>query len=291
MRYSSYASVEYDLELHYKLLNKYTKEMGPLSSYKGYILKPTQIRGNKRYYSAKAPGMSSFNYLGGEEHEQVQLIREYAFYEKAIDVIQTNITIMEDFLRIYKKTGAEHINELLAACYALPHNSLLLRDETEVDDWLKRQMEIKSNSKVFDPAGLTITAFDGTLMRSRAEGLHYEAFYIYNVPVVFELPYEIDGELFWPDFTFLDVFTMTAKMWEHLGNWFHSNQYKRDKYRQDAIYKFDKYATIGFYPEANLFLSYGTPDNVFDIQALHRKIAMFAAPPPSMDTIEKLKRM
>lgn len=291
MRYSSIRAVEYDLELHYKLLDKYNKAIGSLSSYQGYVLKPTQIRGSRRYYSAKGPGMKHFSYIGGEENEQIRFIREYAFYEKAINVLQTNISIMEDFLRIYRRTGAEHINELLTACYTLPHSSPLLRDEAEADDWLRRQKEIKSRSRVFDPAGLTITAFDGTLMRSRAEAFHYEAFYMYNIPVVFELPYEIDGETYWPDFTFLDVFTLTAKMWEHLGNWFHSNEFKRAKYRQDAIHKFDEYAKIGFYPEANLFLSYGTTENVFDIQTLHRKIAMFAAPPPSLETIEMLKRM
>lgn len=291
MRYSSYRAVEYDLELHYKLLEKYTKAIAPLHSYKGCFIKPTQIRGGKRYYSVKSPGKAGFCYVGGEENEQVRLIREHAFYEKAIHVIQTNIAIMEEFLKIYKRTGAEHINELLGASYTLPHNSPLLRDEAEANEWLMRQQEIKKRSRVFDPDGLKITAFDGTPMRSRAEAFHYEAFYMYNIPVVFELPYLIDGEIYWPDFTFLDVFTMTAMMWEHLGNWFHSNEFKRQKYRQDAIHKFDEYAKIGFYPETNLFLSYGTTENVFDIQTLHRKIAMFASPPPSPETIEMLKKM
>ena len=117
MRYSSIRAVEYDLELHYKLLDKYNKAIGSLSSYQGYVLKPTQIRGSRRYYSAKGPGMKHFSYIGGEENEQIRFIREYAFYEKAINVLQTNISIMEDFLRIYRRTGAEHINELLTACY------------------------------------------------------------------------------------------------------------------------------------------------------------------------------
>ena len=291
MRYSSYAAVEYDLKLHYELLDKYTAHMNSLSEYRGYVLKPTQIRRHKRYYSAKGPGTAGFGYLGGDENEQVQRIRECAFYEKAVDVIRANIGIMEDFLGIYKSTRAEHINELLGACYTLPRNSSLLRDEAEVDAWLRRQNEKKSGSRVFDPKGLTITAFDKTLMRSRAEALHYEAFFIYNIPAIFELPYEIDGETYWPDFTILDVFTMTAKMWEHLGNWFHTNEFRREQYRQDAIHKFDEYAKIGFFPETNLLLSFGTENNVFDVQTLHRKIAMFAAPPPSQDTIDLLKRL
>ena len=291
MRYSCRNSVEYDLKCHYGLLEKYTNAIGRLSMYDGYILKPTKIRGTKRYYSAKAPGMRGFNYLGGEDNEQVRHIREHAFYSKSIETIRSNISLMEDFLRVFKRTGAEHVNELLGACYALSPESTLLREEIEVDDWIKKQNEKKSRYKVFDPANLKVTAFDGTLMRSRAEAIHYEAFYIYNIPAVFELPYEIDGEVYRPDFTILDVFTMTPKMWEHLGNWFHSNEYKRESYRRDSIHRIDEFAKIGFFPEFNLLLSFGTPENVFDIQTLHRKISMFAAPPPSQETMDLLKRL
>lgn len=291
MRYSCKKSVEYDLKLHYKLLDQYTRKANSLSSYKGYILKKAKVRGNKCYYSSKGPGATRFTYIGDESHDQIQRIRERAFYEKAIETIRANIGVMEDFLRIYKSTHAEHINELLGACYTLPPDSLLLRDDAEADAWIKAKNEIKASHEVFDPAGLKITAFDGTLVRSRAEAFIHEAFYIYNVPSIFELPYEIDGIVYWPDFTFLDLFTMTDKMLEHLGNWFHSNEYKRNKYRSDGVHKMDEYTKIGFYPEFNLLLSFGTQDNVFDIQALHRKIAMFASPPPSMETIEMLKRL
>ena len=291
MRYSCCKTVEYDLKLHYKLLDKYTKEMNNLSAYRGYVLKQSKARGHKRYYSAKGPGMSGFSYIGGDGSEQLRHIRERAFYEKAICVLQSNIGIMEDFLRIYKNTGAEHINELLTACYTLPQDSLLLRDDVEAGNWLKCMTEIKSKSKVFDPEGLTVTAFDGTPMRSRAEAFHYEAFYIYNIPVIFELPYDIDGETYWPDFTFFDVFSLTAKMLEHLGNWFHANTHKRIQYRQDAIHKIDEYAKIGFYPGTHLFLTFGAPDNKFDVQAIHSQIAMFASPPPSKETVEMLKRL
>lgn len=291
MRYSSYKAVEYDLKLHYKLLDKYTGKLNDLSDYRGYVLKQSKARGSRRYFTAKGPGMSGFNYIGGEGSEQLQHIRECAFYEKAVDVLWSNIAIMEEFLRIYKSTGAEHINELLGACYILPQDSLLLRDDVEADDWLRRMTEIKRKGKVFDPGGLTVTAFDGTPMRSRAEAFHYEAFYIYNIPVVFELPYEIDGESYWPDFTFYDVFTLTAKMLEHLGNWFHTKIYTQTQYRQDAVHKIDEYAKIGFYPGTNLFLTFGGPDNRFDVQAIWRQISMFASPPPSMETIEMLRRL
>jgi hypothetical protein len=79
-------------------------------------------------------------------------------------------------------------------------------------------------------------------------------------------------------------------IWEHLGNWFHENEYKRKRYRSDSVHRWDELYEIGFRPEDNLLLSYGTEDNVFDIQSLHRKVLALALPPPDPETIRFLKR-
>ena len=78
-------------------------------------------------------------------------------------------------------------------------------------------------------------------------------------------------------------------IWEHLGNWFHENRAKRDKYRKESIDKWDDYASIGFMPEDNLILTFGSFDRDFNIQAIHRKAAMMAFPPPVEDTIAILR--
>lgn len=142
----------------------------------------------------------------------------------------------------------------------------------------------------YEPAGLKVTAFDGTPMRSRAEAIHYEAFYIYGIPAFFECPLKIDGETFHPDFALLDLYTMSTFLMEHLGHWFHENEYKRKRYREDANHRIDSYTKVGYFPESNLLLTFGADDNIFDVQNLHRKIAMLAVPPPSEETMNLLKR-
>ena len=77
---------------------------------------------------------------------------------------------------------------------------------------------------------------------------------------------------------------------EHLGNWFHENDHKRNKYRNESIHRIDEYTKIGFYPEDNLMLTFGTNDRVFNVQSIHRKVALMAFPPPDKDTIEMLRR-
>lgn len=290
MRYSCRSSVEYDLQLHYELRTQYERELSDRSEYAGCLLKQKKGRNGTCYYSIRYPNETSHKYIGFRPNEDVTKVREYSYYKKAISVIESNIRTMEQFLSIYQNTGASDINELLKSAYRLPADSHNLILEPEISEWYRSSEAIKNSYPLFDPAGLTVTAFDGTLMRSRAEAAHYEGFYIYNIPAVYELPYKIDGEILRPDFTVLDVYLFQPKMWEHLGNWFHDNQYKRERYREDALHRWDQYASVGYYPENNLILTFGASGNIFDIQDLHRKIAMLAVPPPSKETIEMLKR-
>jgi len=290
MNYTSRCAVEYDLKCHYRLRDQYSAELQNRSMYQGCYLKESNTHKGKVYYSVKYAGSKAYKYLGKENGQEVNAIREYAFYKKALEIVETNIIALENFLAVYRITHAEQINELLPRVYTLPSYSRLLLGNKKVGDWVKDMNNGKQKRPVFDPANLKVKAFDGTLMRSRAEAIHHEAFYIYNIPSIFEYPYEIDGNILRPDFSFLDVYSMKTQILEHLGFWFHDNPVKRNRYRAESIERWDEYIKIGFSPEQNLILTFGTDDNTFDIQALHRKIAMFAVPPPSLDTIELLKR-
>ena len=291
MRYTSKFAVEYDLEQHYLLRKSYQDKCSELSEYEGIRIKFNSKRKERQYYAIKHPDEASYSYAGDAHNPEIQAVQEYNFYKEMLLVIERNIGVMEDFLSVYRQTNADSINDLLPKVYRLSRNDTLLKFEPEVDQWLREKIEHKRRYPVFNPAGLTCTAFDGTMMRSRAECIHYEAFYIYNIPCVFELPYEIDNDVLSPDFTALDVFTMAPKMFEHLGNWFHKDMVKRRQYRAESIDRWDKFTKIGFYPEVNIMLTFGAGNSQFDVQAIHRKVSMLASPPPSKETIEMLRRL
>ena len=291
MRYSSKRAVEYDLEKHYQMADRYNDELSARSQYKNSYIKLTKKTSEKRFYSVRKGTDKAFRYVGADEDSDLIAIREYKFYEEGLKIINSNIRAMEDFLSIYKNTGAENINELLTKAYRLPHNSALLQLEPEIDAWLNKMSREKARYPLFDEAGLTVTAFDGTKLRSRAEAFHYEAFYIYGIPAIFEYPYEIGEDILRPDFTTLDVHLIKPVIWEHLGYWFHSNIQKRERYRADNIHRIDQYSQIGFLPESNLILTFGSSDNRFDVQSIHRKIAMMASPPPSKEILDMLKHI
>lgn len=195
MRYTSKYAVEYDLEQHYSLRSRYQEKCKELSAFEGFRIKPVKQRKGHSFYSIKRPDESNFKYAGDASNNDIQAIKEYRFYREMLEVIETNIKAMEDFLGVYRQTRAESINELLPRVYQLPKRDSLLKLEPEIAQWLHEKEATKKNYPVQNPANLTCTAFDGTLMRSRAECIHYEAFYIYNVPCIFEFPYEVGGDV------------------------------------------------------------------------------------------------
>jgi hypothetical protein len=291
VRYSSKSAVEYELNQHYLLRKHYQAKRTELSVYEGFRIKEINQRKSRAFYSLKRAGESRYKYVGAASSPDIQYVRELNFYKEMLRVIENNIRIMEEFLGTYRMTNAESINELLPRVYRLPRDASLLKAEPEQYKWLLQKREFKNKYPVLNPQGLTCTAFDGTPMRSRAECIHYEAFYIYNIPCIFELPYEVGSDVLSPDFTALDVFLMESKIFEHLGNWFHKDLVKRRQYRKESVERWDSFASIGFFPEVNLFLTFAEGENLFDAQAIHRKIAMLASPPPSEETIEMLRRL
>lgn len=291
MRFTSKGAVEYDLRQHYRLRDDLYKECKELSQFEGCRIKPSSEWKGKPFYSVRRKGSSKYHYAGGDESPEVIGIRRYSYVKKSLEVVESNIYAMENFLRIYQSTHADHISELLPKTYREIGSGSWLKREVEVEQWLKSKQATKDKFPIFDPASLKVTSFDDTLVRSRAEVIHHMSFYIYNVPAIFELPYEFGNDTLYPDFTALDVFKMRDIMLEHLGNWFHSDSYKRDKYRADSVHKWDQYYSLGFCPESNLLLTFGADDNHFDAEAIMRKIASLAFPPPSDATIEMLRKL
>lgn len=291
MRYTSKYAVEYDLEQHYLLRKQYQEKCSTLSEYEGFHIKETNRRKDRTFYALKRSGESRYRYAGDGCNTDIQCVREFSYYKEMLKVIESNIRAMEDFLSVYKLTKAECITELLPKVYRLPRDASLLKAEPEKHKWLQEKKALKAKHPVANPQGLKCTAFDGTPMRSRAECIHYEAFFIYNIPCIFELPYEVGREILSPDFTALDVFLMKSKIFEHLGNWFHKDLVKRRQYRNESIERWDSFAQIGFFPEVNLLLTFAEGEDLFDAQAIHRKIAALASPPPSEETMELLRRL
>ena len=291
MRFTSKGAVEYDLKQHYRLRNEFINECKELSEFEGCKIKPSGEWKGKPFYSVKSKDSSKFVYAGGDESPEIIGVRKYAYMKKSLEVVESNIYAMEKFLRVYQSTHADHITELLPKTYKTIGPVNWLNREVEIAQWVESKQAIKDSYPLFDPASLKVTSFDGSLVRSRAEVIHHMSFYIYNVPAIFELPYKFGNDTLYPDFTALYVFKMADIMLEHLGNWFHSDSYKREKYRKDSIHKWDQYYTLGFCPECNLLLTYGADDNHFDAEAISRKIAALAFPPPSEETIEMLRKL
>ncbi|MBO4679859.1 MAG: hypothetical protein J5626_09325 [Lachnospiraceae bacterium] len=94
----------------------------------------------------------------------------------------------------------------------------------------------------------------GHFLRSKAECLIDMELYYRKIPFRYEAELEIDGEIFYPDFSFYNELTGEYKYWEHFGIM------SDPGYRAKTIRKIGVYLNNGFIPGENIYFTYETPD-------------------------------
>ena len=280
--FNSLDAIRMDLHIQKLLRRKYLKRLDDRSEYQNIMLQSSGS-GSRRYYYVRS-GSGQRVYLGGEQNETLQLIREARFAAEAVSRLDQNIGLLQHVLDNYLSCDPRDIQASLPKTYRLNSLALPISLTDRAAEWLEEKKRIKAAHPVKDPQSLTVVAFDGTPMRSRMETLEYDAFYIHNIPCSYECPLEIHGRLYYPDFTLLRTTDFREFLWEHLGLWFHSE--KKSEYRRNTIQKFDDYAAAGYYPEINVLLSFEPPDSPCDLSVLHQKIdGIFGLPPTEPELI------
>lgn len=255
-----------ELEEQKRLHKKYRKARRRLEKYQGKKLN-VSIKKGKPYYYVRRKGMPDV-YLGGDENSIVQRIREVRFCDEMLASLESNIEWMECFLESYRAVSLDQVMKRMPKHYCPNHIGVEL-DLEESDDAMKRYEEMKAHKDTIPdiyPEQLNITAFDGTLVRSRAEALIYIRLWQAGFYVIYEYPIEYErGKFVRSDFLLIHPLTGRIFLWEHLGLWF--DAVRQSNYRSEFNYKMDQYGKMGFAPGINLLTSYEVQTG-FDMEAI-----------------------
>lgn len=103
-------------------------------------------------------------------------------------------------------------------------------------------------------------ASDGTALKSRVELVLYEYFMSQYTTVMYERPLNIQGELWYPDFSFFRAGDGATILWEHLG------MMNDPDYCAKALYKIFRYSEAGFLPYRNIVYTYDFGHDNIDLQ-------------------------
>ena len=256
------------------------RQLASFDSFNGWKLKKSGAKRSKHcYYDAIPPGSEKSTYLGNESNETVLNIKRYRYAQKAVEIIEKDIDVLDSLIRNYISPDYSNINSLLPATYrtdlavnnpdeafstALPPNAV---------KWIKDLREEKSKYGPYKPEQLRYEALDGTKMRSQGEVIIANFLMMAGIPFVYEVPMRINGEIVLPDFRILSLLDLkTEILIEHQGMLF------SEDYTIKFIRSLRLYLQSDRVINQDLFFTFTDEKGRFDIRQLTSIIRQFVKP-------------
>ena len=260
------------------------RQLASLDSYSAWRLKPNSPKRSKHcYYDAVLPGSKKGHYLGNELNENVLNVKRYRYAQMAVEIIESNIEVLESLIRNYISPDYININSRLPATYRTDlalNNSDQVFSTTlppEAMKWIRDLRKEKEKYAPYKPEQLRYEALDGTKMRSQGEVIIANFLLMAGIPFVYEVPMKINGELVLPDFRILSLLDLkTVIIIEHQGMIF------TEEYPFKYIRSLRLYLQSDLVINQDLFFTFTDEKGRFDIRQLTNIIRQFVK--PSIDT-------
>lgn len=244
-----------------KLLDLYTREYSKCVD--GYLMR-CKNHGKDTFYHAIRPkpaGARSERKSINGDHNMIKALARKEYLEKVVEVLQTNVDILEKAGSGLRYADIDHLRVKMARAFeGLPDEYFFdgWLDRPEIytkdnylegirrhADWAKEPFE-QSNYKIEGRRFPTSAGFD---VRSKSEQSIVEQLVNYGVPFRYEEVIRIAGKAYSADFTFRTR-QMDRYYWEHAGMMddpVYANRHKR---------KMNDFERIGIVPWKNLIITY-----------------------------------
>lgn len=256
------------------------RQLASLDSYGAWRLKRNSAKQSKHcYYDLILPGSKKGKYLGNESNETVLNVKRYRYAKKAIEIIETDIEVLENLIKDYISPVYSNINSCLPATYQTnpavdnSDNVFSTALPPEAIKWVQDLKKEKGKYPPYKPEQLKYEALNGTKMRSLGEVIIANFLLMAGIPFVYEVPMKIKGELVLPDFRILSLIDLkTVIIIEHQGMIF------TEEYPFKYIRSLRLYLQSDLVINQDLFFTYTDEKGKFDIRQLAGIIRKFVKP-------------
>jgi hypothetical protein len=133
----------------------------------------------------------------------------------------------------------------------------LLQSNDDVDATILQWQTTNYKKNPNYPEHLSYKCPSGNVVRSKSEVFIDMALNKRSIPYRYECELVLDGNKYYPDFTFINPLTNKIYYWEHLGIM------NNTEYAKSAFYKLRQYYRNGIIPGDNLILTFESKDNPF----------------------------
>ena len=248
-----------------RMRDRMGRQLDGLSNYDGWVLcKEGQKQAGHDYYDVIRPGAKRKTYLGSDRSEDVLNVKRFRYALKAIDVLNSNISLLENLIANYIAPDYGHINDLLPATYRTDLAKAAAHSYThdmppEAVAWMENLKIEKAKYPLYRPEQLKHPAMDGTMMRSKSEVIIANILLLSGISFVYEAPLFVSGRNILPDFTILSLIDLKSEIIiEHQGMVF------VEEYADKFIRTLKTYLQTEWIPNENLFFTFDDARGTLD---------------------------
>lgn len=221
------------------------------------------------YYYKERGTKGNGKYIRKKDMDIARQIAQKDYDKQLVSLMEDKIKLLSDFSKNYE--GMD-----LSKVY-LEENSY--RKNLIFDSWMTKSeyaeewQNVSYKGKEFPDGAPEIITEKGERVRSKSEKIIADKLYYLGIPYRYEYPLKLEQGLeIYPDFTILDVDTMTELYLEHFG------MMDDKEYIENFIFKLNTYARNGIYLGKNLFFTYETSRFPLNVRALDGLLkSMFSA--------------
>ena len=228
-------------------------------------LRICKSKGGLQFYRINSKGDTKGSYISKKDMDQIRMIAQADYERKVLKKARREIRQLNALIRTYESGVMESVLEDMNSNRIDLLSNRFLTDEEYAKKW-QAQDYVRKPFAENDPEHYTDRE---ERVRSKSEVIIANRLGARDVPRFYEFPLTVNGKIFYPDFTVLNVRTREVFIWEHLG--------KMDdpEYIADAMSRLAEYKKAGYYIGVNLIITFETADHPLNVKEIDAMIDRF----------------
>lgn len=248
-------------------------------------LRITRNRGNDQYYQM-LPGNGKKGvpiYLSKKDMRLASKLAQKSYDKEVLSAAEKELKAWNMLASFFPETTVEELYETLS-----PARQALVVPVEPTDEQYRAEWEaVEYTPKPFKEGAKVFYTDRGERVRSKSEQLIANLLYRLGIPYRYECPIKVTvngkTQMWYPDFTILDVKNRKEVYLEHLGML--DDRSEENNYARNAFWKMKVYEENGICEGKNMLYSFETGQAPLDITYVEMKLRRMLGMPPLKQTI------
>ena len=195
------------------------------------------------------------------EEKLVNALAQKEYNQKVLEYVKREYALLKKLNKIYEKNALENVYEKMCMGKRCLIDPIWLPDDLYIENWNSYSYE----GLYFREDAPEYYSDKGERMRSKSEIIIANILNKNGIPYRYECPVKLrSGEVYYPDFTVLNVKERKEMYWEHLG------LMDDHDYRERNLSKIAKYEADGLFMGDKLLLTFETSTQPLSTVSIER---------------------